>query len=102
VGDLLRLDGINNGYNPEIKTGDKYELGVFGGYEIFANRTHLILHLGYKILTKEVPGRLPKLYQRLGVRQFVYQGWFVGLNVRFHEIGSADNLEWVVGYQLGL
>jgi len=101
VGDLQRLDGINNGYNADPKTSDNLELGVFGGYEIFAHNTHLILHLGYRLFTKDVPGRLPELYQRLGVRQFVYRSWFVGLNVRFHEIGSADNLEWVIGFRAG-
>jgi hypothetical protein len=49
-----------------------------------------------------VPGRLPAFYQRLGVKQFFYQDWFAGLNVRFHEIGSADNLEWTIGYKVGL
>jgi hypothetical protein len=51
------------------------------------------------VVTKEVPDRLPRFYQRLGIRQFVYRDLFAGLNVRFHEIGSADNLEWTVGYQ---
>jgi len=49
-----------------------------------------------------VPGRLPELYQRLGVKQFFHQNWFAGMNVRFHEIGSADNLEWNIGYKVGL
>jgi hypothetical protein len=102
VCDLITLEGINTGANTECDSGDKLELGVFGGYEIFANRTHLILHFGYKIFTKDVEGRLPKFYQRLGARQFVYQDLFVGLNVRFHEIGSADNLEWVLGYKFEL
>jgi hypothetical protein len=101
VGDLQRLDGINQGYNADPKTSDNLELGVFGGYEIFAHNTNLILHFGYKLFTKDVEGRLPKFYQRLGVRQFVYRGWFAGLNVRFHEIGSADNLEWVIGFRAG-
>ncbi len=101
VGDLIRLDAFNKGYNADPSTGDNLELGVFGGYEVYAHRTHLILHLGYKIFYKDVEGRLPAFYQRLGIRQFVYQNWFIGLNVRFHEIGSADNLEWTVGYRMG-
>ncbi len=102
VGDLIILDGIKNGVNASGTTGDNFELAVFAGYEIVAHRTHLIVHLGYKILKKDVPGRLTDFYQRLGVKQFFYQNWFAGLNVRFHEIGSADNLEWTIGYKMGL
>jgi hypothetical protein len=99
VGDLQRIDAFNQGQNADPVAGDNLELGIFGGYEIHAHRTHLLIHLGYRTFTKEVTGRLPRFYQRLGVRQFVYQDWFVGLNVRFHEIGSADNLEWTMGYR---
>lgn len=102
VGDLIKLDAYNNGYNAEGTTWDNFELAVFGGYEIMAHRTALIIHLGYKIFAYDVPNRLPDFYQRLGVRQFFYHEWFAGLNVRFHELGSADNLEWTIGYQVGL
>ena len=102
VADLIELDGINNGVNAESNPIDNYELAVFLGGEGIANRTHLIVHLGYKLFYKDVEGRLPIFYQRLGVKQFVSENWFVGLNVRFHELGSADNLEWNVGYTVGL
>ena len=103
VGDLAKLDAYNNGQpTPDTSSWDNFELAMFGGYEIVANRTHLIVHLGYKIFYKDIPNRLPALYQRLGVKQFFYQNWFAGLNVRFHELGSADNLEWTIGYTLGL
>ncbi|RKZ13333.1 hypothetical protein DRQ50_10610, partial [bacterium] len=103
VGDLMKLDAFNAGRNaPETSSSDNLELAVFAGYEMIANRTHLIVHLGYKIFYKDVPGRLPVLYQRLGVKQFFYRDWFAGMNVRFHEIGSADNLEWTIGYAMKL
>ena len=102
VGDLIKVDGINRGVDAEGETIDNFEMGVVGGYEVFAHRTHVLVHFAYKILSKEVPGRLPKFYQRLGVRQFVYRNWYVGMNVRFHEIGSADNLEWNFGYRICL
>ncbi|RKZ14365.1 hypothetical protein DRQ53_11710 [bacterium] len=102
VGDLIKVDGINRGVNAEGETIDNFELGVVGGYEVSAHRTHILVHFAYKVLSKEVPGRLPKFYQRLGVRQFVYRNWYAGLNVRFHEIGSADNLEWNLGYKVSL
>jgi hypothetical protein len=102
VGDLIVLDGINRGVNAQGDTGDNYELALFGGYELVVNRTHAVLHLGYKVLYKDVPGRLPTLYQRLGIKQFVYENLFIGMNVRFHELGSADNLEWNIGYEMDM
>jgi hypothetical protein len=102
VGDLVKVDGINRGVNAKADTSDNYELAVVGGYEIYAHRTYVLIHLAYKVWSADVPNRLPKFYQRLGVRQFVYTDWFVGLNVRFHEIGSADNLEWNAGYSFKL
>jgi hypothetical protein len=97
VGDIERVDGINNGYNVEPKSSDYLDLAAVAGIEANANRTDVIIHLGYKLITKDVPGRLPVFYQRLGVRQYVWQDWFVGMNVRFHELGSADNLECNAG-----
>jgi hypothetical protein len=102
VGDLIELDAYNRGANAESSTSDNLELALFGGYEVIAHRTHLLMHLGYKVWYKDVPGRLPEFYQRLGVKHFFYRDWFLGLNVRFHEVGSADNLEWNVGYRTGL
>jgi hypothetical protein len=103
VEDLAQLNAYNNGQpTPDTSTWDEFELALFGGYEIVANRTHFLVHLAYKIFYKDIPNRLPAFYQRLGVKQFVYQDWFVGLNVRFHEIGSADNLEWNLGYRAEL
>jgi len=103
VSDLIKVDAFNQGLNaPEPGTGDNFELAAFAGYEVIAHRTHMIVHLGYKLLYKDVEGRLPVLYQRLGVKQFVYRHWFVGMNVRFHELGSADNLEWNLGYAVKL
>ena len=99
VGDLMRIDAYKNGQNVDPSGSDNLELGVFGGYEIYAHNTNLIVHIGYRVFTKDVEGRLPELYQRLGVRQFVSKNWFVGLNVRFHELGSADNLEWTIGFR---
>jgi hypothetical protein len=102
VEDLVELAAFNDGRNETGSAGDRFELAAFAGYEIRAHRTHLLVHLGYKLLYKDVEGRLPVFYQRLGVRQYFSREWFAGLNVRFHEIGSADNLEWNLGYAIGL
>ena len=103
VNDINKVNSLNAGEPLEdIDSIDYYEFAVVGGYEIFAHRTHLLIHFAYKLWSKDIENRLPKFYQRLGVRQFVWRNWYAGLNVRFHEIGSADNLEWNVGYQIGL
>lgn len=102
VGDLIELDGFNDGRNAHGKTSDNFELAAFAGYEIIVNHTHLQLHLGYKLLYKDLDNRLPVFYQRLGVKHYFLDDWFAGLNVRFHEIGSADNLEWTVGHRFRL
>jgi hypothetical protein len=102
VGDLLRLDAYNTNSTADPSTWDNFELAGFGGVEIIANRTHLLVHFGYKVVSTETTSRLPKFYQRLGIKQFVYRNWFAGLNVRFHQLGSADNLEWNAGWTVGL
>lgn len=103
VNDISKVNALNAGEPLEdIDSIDYYEFAAVAGYEVFAHRTHVLVHFAYKLLSDEVEGRLPKFYQRLGVRQYVYRDWFVGLNVRFHEIGSADNLEWNAGYRFEL
>lgn len=103
VNDIGKVNALNAGQPLEdIDPIDHYEFAVVGGYEIFAHRTHVLVHFAYKLWSHEIEGRLPKFYQRLGVRQFVFRNWYAGLNVRFHEIGSADNLEWNVGYRFDL
>ncbi len=46
---------------------------------------------------KEVKGRLPKLYQRLGLKYEFLDGVHMGLNVRFNDFSRANNLEFNVG-----
>ena len=55
--------------------------------------------LAFPVTQKEVDDEDLDINDR---SQFVWRDWFAGLNVRFHEIGSADNLEWNVGYRFDL
>jgi len=95
---LQDLAAYAEGKNAAKGWFDQFDVAAFGGYEHIINNTHLLLQLGYIFLRDDVNGRLPAFYQRLGLKQFVSENWFCGLNVRFHEIGSADNLEWNVGF----
>jgi hypothetical protein len=102
VGDLVVLEGLKQGRNASASFGDKLDFAAYGGYEHVANHTHLLIQLGYTLLRKEVDGRLPRFYQRLGIKHHVFRDWYIGLNVRFHEFSKADNLEWNVGRRFWL
>ena len=99
---LVELEGYKNGQNVTADSMDKFDLAAIAGYEHIAKKTHVLVQLGYIFARKDVLDRLPRFYQRFGVKQFVWENWFAGLNVRFHELGSADNLEWNAGYVVGL
>ncbi len=95
---LIEIEAYNRGQNADSSEWDKFDLAAFAGYEHVVNRTHFLLQLGYIFLRNDVEGRLPRFHQRVGLKQFVYDNWFCGLNVRFHELGSADNLEYNIGF----
>jgi hypothetical protein len=77
--------------------GDKLAVGVFGGYEQVIDRGSILLQLGYQVVRTDFEGSLPEFYQRLGVRYYVLKNTFLGLNVRFHDFGVADYLEFNLG-----
>lgn len=82
--------------------GDKLALGVFGGYEQVIDRGSILVQIGYQVLRKDFDGSLPRLYQRLGVRYYVLENTFLGLNVRFHDFSRADYLEFNIGQRWGI
>jgi len=98
VHDLVELEAYNRGENAEHNGTEKFDLAAFAGYEHVVNRTRFLLQVGYIFARNDVEGRLPRFYQRVGLKQFFYENWFAGLNVRFHELGSADNLEYNIGF----
>lgn len=99
VHDLAFIEDLRAGREPrDIGFGDRLGLNLIGGYEHVVARTSLLIHMGYSLLRKDVDGRLPAFFQRLGLRHRVYDRIHLGLNVRFHEFSKADNLEFHVGY----
>jgi hypothetical protein len=109
VPDVVALEALRAGEEAaSVGFIDKLGLGVFAGYEHVVARANLIIQLGYSVLRKEVPdlngndARLPRFYQRLGLKYHVFDDVFLGLNVRFHDFSAADNLEFNVGYRWGL
>ncbi|MCP4293746.1 MAG: acyloxyacyl hydrolase [bacterium] len=98
VADLMQIEAYKNGENAETSEFDKFDLAAVAGYEHVVHNTRLQVQLGYIFLRTDVEGRLTRFYQRLGLKQFFFENWFGGLNVRFHELGSADNLEYNMGF----
>ena len=102
LADLERVDAFENGRQPEsIAFFEHLGVGVFGGYEHVVHDTRLILQLGYTAVRRSVPGQLPRLYQRLGLKHHVWTDAFFGLNVRFNDFSRANNLEFNIGYRFG-
>lgn len=97
---LTKNDAENQGQTADPSPWDNLELSLFAGYEFIAHRTSLQLHLGYTILRADIPNQVPRYFQRLAIKQFAYKGWFVGMGVRFQELGAADNLELTIGCQI--
>jgi len=106
VADIVRLESLKSGMDLDPADFlDKLGLGLFAGYEHVVARANLIVQLGYTVLRRDVPdvngneARLPRFYQRLGLKYHVLDDVFLGLNVRFHDFSAADNLEFNVGYR---
>jgi hypothetical protein len=109
VADIVLLEGLKQGRNPgPVSLWDKLGLGVVGGYEHVVARANLLVQLGYAVLRKDVSdingneARLPRFYQRLGLKYRIFDDISLGLNVRFHDFSRADNLEFNLGYHWSL
>jgi hypothetical protein len=106
VADAVRLADLQAGAEPEsVSAWDRLGLGVVGGYEHVVARAQLLVQLGYTVLRRDVTdqngneARVPRFYQRLGLRYHVLDDVYLGLNVRFHDFSRADNLEFNLGYR---
>lgn len=104
VDDLVTIESLNagKGVPGEVSTIEKMGLSVCGGYEHRMARAGLIVRIGYTVARKEVEGRLPRLYQRLGLKYDILDGVHMGLNVRFNDFSRANNLEFNMGYDWSL
>jgi hypothetical protein len=106
VADIVELESLKSGRDLDAADFlDKLGLGLFVGYEHVVARANFIVQLGYTVLRRDVPdvndneARLPRFYQRLGLKYHVLDDAFLGLNVRFHDFSAADNLEFNAGYR---
>lgn|GEM_PF-2047636 len=97
---LTKNEAENQGQTVDPSPWNNFELGIFAGYEFVANRTNLQFHFCYTILRADIPNQVPNYYQRIAIKHFFYKDWFLGIGVRFQEVGAADNMEATVGCQI--
>ena len=83
----------------ELDNYDKLNIGLFFSFHYNVNNLSILVEPGYAIRQKH--GYTPKSYQRLGLRYYVYKGWFLQVALRAYNYHVADYIEWGVGYRLG-
>ncbi len=101
VDDLVWIENLSTGQTSSVSKWDRWSVGFFGGYERVVNRAHVIVHVGYMVLRRDVETQVPRLFQRLGLRYYVWDNVSAGLNVRLNDFSRANNLEFNLGYWFG-
>ncbi len=89
------VDLVNLPYLEEMR------VGLFGSYEYVVHDFSIFGDIGYTVLQKGFDNQLPRLYQRLGFKYHFFDNYIAGLSVRIKEFGSADHLQWTLGYRKG-
>lgn len=79
---------------------DKTSLSVFGSFELVAGRLSLVVQPGYTLIRKEIEGQNPAFYQRAGLKYMIWKDLFLGINIRAHNFGVADYIEWNAGWAI--
>lgn len=75
---------------------DAKRVGVFAGYELHIGEFSGFVNLGYYVYYPyEFEG---KVYERLGLRYYLSEDWFVGMAVKAHA-AKAEAAEFSVGYR---
>jgi len=101
--------GVQYKYNPQTdekekidsEMSDKIRMGIFAQYSLVISDLEGLVGFGYYIIG-ENPGSLPKFYQRLGGRYYIFDDFSAGLNLRFYDFSRADNMEFNIGYRFSL
>jgi hypothetical protein len=83
--------------------GERWAVGVYGGYEHLIGRFSAFVDLGYNVARGAVAdASTPRLYQRFGWRYRVNDRVWSTLSVRSTEGRKADSLEVGAGYRFHL
>lgn len=84
----------------DVPFWDKTSLSVFASFELVAGKLSLIVQPGYTLIRYEFEGQKPAFYQRAGLRYFIWKELFLGINIRAHNFGVADYIEWNAGWRI--
>ncbi len=85
----------------DSETKDKIRAGIFAQYVLVIHKLEGLVGVGYYIFGRN-PGSLPKLYQRLGARYYIFKDFALGVNLRFYDFSKADNMEFNFAYRINL
>ena len=97
-----QIDISNNGELAlaDVPFSDKISLSIFGNFELVAGRLVLLVQPGYTFWRVEIEGQKPAFYQRAGLKYMVWKDLFLGINIKAHDFGTADYIEWNAGWAI--
>jgi hypothetical protein len=84
----------------QVPFWDRTSLSVFASFELVAGRLSLLVQPGYTLFRYNFEGEKPAFYQRAGLRYFIWKDLFLGINIRAHNFGVADYIEWNAGWRI--
>jgi hypothetical protein len=80
--------------------GDRWALGLYGGYEHVIGRFGAIVQPGYILARGFDTPESARFYQRYGWRYHVTERFWSSVSVRAKQGRKADALEFGVGYRV--
>lgn len=81
-------------------TGQRYALGLYGGYEHVIARVSVLLQLGYAVWRGFEDEDVPRFYQRYGSRFHLTDRVWATFAVRSIRVRKANFMEFGLGYRL--
>ncbi len=83
-----------------VPTNEKLQLGVFVSYEFVMNNFSIYAQPGFRVIRTEYDGMPTDFYQHLGGKYHVHN-LVLGVAIRAINFGTAEYIEWNVGYRFG-
>lgn len=96
-----RIDTENNTVT-ETSTAimDRLAAGIYGSYELTANRLSFFLDGGLYLLREERGNQTPAFYQRIGMKYHVLPNFYAGICIKAYNFKVADFMGWNIGYRI--
>ena len=96
--DIDLFDGVWD--ETPLKTMEKMSIGILGSLEWVIGDLSVIVQPGFEVMRKEIQGRQPRFYQRLGLKYHIAPNTFMGINIRALNFSRARFIEWNLGYRI--